>query len=100
MARGGGILPRFRGYVDAIEPVLSGWVAEIERPAAPVSFFVSIDRSHRISVIADRLRADAAACGLAGPKKLGFVRDVKHPPGRWAVAGEITMVWMPGVWDA
>jgi len=72
-----GILQGYRGHVDAIEPVLSGWVAEIERPTAPVSFFVSIDRSHRISVIADRLRADVVASGLAGPN-CGFSVDL--PP--------------------
>jgi GNAT superfamily N-acetyltransferase len=72
-----GILQGFRGHVDAVEPVLSGWVAEIERPTAPVLFFVRIDRSHRISVIADRRRADVAASGLAGPN-CGFSVDL--PP--------------------
>jgi ribosomal protein S18 acetylase RimI-like enzyme len=27
--------------------------------------------------------------------KLGFVRQAMHPPGPWAVAGEMTMVWTP-----
>jgi ribosomal protein S18 acetylase RimI-like enzyme len=57
---------------------LSGWVGEIARPTAPVSFFVSIDRSHRIAVIADRRREDVAAAGLAGPD-CGFSVDL--PPG-------------------
>jgi ribosomal protein S18 acetylase RimI-like enzyme len=29
-------------------------------------------------------------------KKLGFVREASHPPGGWAVPGEITMMWLPG----
>lgn len=66
-ARRDGILPGYRGHVDAVEPALSGWVAEIERPAAPVSFFLSIDRGTPTPVIADRPRADVAAAGLAGP---------------------------------
>jgi ribosomal protein S18 acetylase RimI-like enzyme len=28
-------------------------------------------------------------------EKLGFVRNASHPPGRWAVPGEMTMVWLP-----
>jgi ribosomal protein S18 acetylase RimI-like enzyme len=75
MARGDDILAGFRGHVDAIEPVLSGWVAEIERPTIPVSFFVSIDRSHRIPAIADRMRADVTAAGLAGPN-CGFAVEL------------------------
>ena len=66
MARGDGILAGFRGHVDAVEPVLSGWVAEIARPATPVAFILSIDRGQRIPVIADRKREDVAATGLAG----------------------------------
>ena len=27
--------------------------------------------------------------------KLGFVRDANHPPGPWAVPGQLTMVWLP-----
>ena len=67
MARRDGVLPGYRGHVDAIEPVLSGWVGEISRPAAPVEFIVSIDRDHLLSVVADRPRADVAEAGLAGP---------------------------------
>src|SRR6266853_1894689 len=69
MMHGGGaaILKGYRGHVDAIEPVLSGWVTEVARPAAPVGFTVSIDRGDRASVIADRPRSDVAAAGLAAP---------------------------------
>jgi ribosomal protein S18 acetylase RimI-like enzyme len=67
MPRRDGILPGYRGHVDAIEPVLSGWVAEIARPVAPVTFFLSIDRTSRIPVTADRSREDVAAAGLGAP---------------------------------
>lgn len=65
MTRRGGILAGYRGHIDAVEPVLSGWVAEIARPAVPVAFHLSIDRSRGTPVIADRIRADVAAAGLA-----------------------------------
>ncbi len=29
-------------------------------------------------------------------EKLGFTPKASHPPGRWAVAGEMTMVWLRG----
>jgi ribosomal-protein-alanine N-acetyltransferase len=75
MARRDGILAGYRGHVDVVEPVLSGWVAEVARPAAPVTFFVSIDRSHPIPVIAGRPREDVAAAGLAAPN-CGFSVDL------------------------
>ncbi len=28
-------------------------------------------------------------------RKLGFRPDASHPPGRWAIPGELTMVWWP-----
>jgi hypothetical protein len=28
-------------------------------------------------------------------EKLGFIGNPSHPPGRWAVSGEITMMWLP-----
>ena len=28
-------------------------------------------------------------------KKLGFVREENRPAGRWAVPGEVTMLWRP-----
>jgi ribosomal protein S18 acetylase RimI-like enzyme len=67
MARRNRILSGYRGHIDVVEPVLSGWVAQIARPSTPVRFLLSIDRSDPIAVIADRPRADVAAAGLAGP---------------------------------
>lgn len=78
MAERRGILPGYRGHVDAVEPVLSGWVSEIAHPAAPVAFVVSIDGGHRIPVLANRKREDVAAAGLAGPD-CGFA--VELPAG-------------------
>jgi ribosomal protein S18 acetylase RimI-like enzyme len=75
MTRHDGILDGFCGHVDAIEPVLSGWVSETSRPAAPVAFVMSIDRNHRIPVVADRPRADVAAAGLAAAD-CGFSVDL------------------------
>jgi ribosomal protein S18 acetylase RimI-like enzyme len=75
MARRSGILPGYRGHIDAIEPVLSGWVAEIARLAAPVTLFLSIDWSEPIAVVADRPRADVASTGLAGAN-CGFSVDL------------------------
>jgi GNAT superfamily N-acetyltransferase len=65
MAARGGTLLGYRGHVDAIEPVVSGWIAEIARPAAPVHCFLSLDRKHRTPFVADRPRPDVAAAGLA-----------------------------------
>jgi ribosomal protein S18 acetylase RimI-like enzyme len=67
MAMRDGILAGYRGHVDVVEPVLSGWVGEIARPSAPVRCLLSVDRKRRVPVVADRLRADVAAAGLAGP---------------------------------
>lgn len=69
------IVDGYRGHVDAIEPVLSGWLAEMARPAAPVSFSVSIDGIPLLSATADRPRADVAAAGMAGPN-CGFAVDL------------------------
>src|SRR5437879_436761 len=65
MARRDGILAGYRGHVDAVEPILSGWVADIAQPAASVAFILAIDCSQRIAVRADRPRPDVAAAGLA-----------------------------------
>src|SRR5436190_8414716 len=59
------ILFGYRGHVDAVEPVLSGWVTEIARPSAPVVFFFGVDGIHRFPIAADRPRNDVAAAGLA-----------------------------------
>jgi ribosomal protein S18 acetylase RimI-like enzyme len=75
MARGDDILNGYRGHVDAVEPVLSGWVTEIADPAASVAFIVSVDLSHRIPVIADRKREDVATAGLASPN-CGFAVEL------------------------
>lgn len=64
---GNGILPGYRGHVDAIEPVLSGWVVEVARPASPVACLVGIDGERRIPVKADGPRPDVAAAGLGSP---------------------------------
>jgi ribosomal protein S18 acetylase RimI-like enzyme len=72
-----GVLPGYRGHVDAIEPVLSGWLVEIARPAEPVSLLVSLDGAHRLAVIADRPRPDVFAAGLGG-SGCGF--SVELPP--------------------
>ena len=68
MNGGSGILPGYRGGIESIEPVLSGWVTEIERPEAPVALLAVIDSRHRIAAIADRSRRDIAAAGLARPR--------------------------------
>jgi ribosomal protein S18 acetylase RimI-like enzyme len=67
MTRRGGILVGYRGHVDAVEPVMSGWVSEIACPKRPVALLLSIDRGHQIPVVADRPRPDVAAAGLAAP---------------------------------
>lgn len=73
----------YRGHVDTIDPVLSGWIAKIAQ-AAPVHFSLQIDRSYRVSVIADQPRHDVAASGLAGPH-CGFSIDL---PTRFCDGGE------------
>jgi ribosomal protein S18 acetylase RimI-like enzyme len=75
MTQPGGILDGYRGHVDAVEPSLSGWVSEIASPNQPVTFFLNVDRSHHIPMIADRPRADVAAAGLGGPN-CGFSVDL------------------------
>jgi ribosomal protein S18 acetylase RimI-like enzyme len=75
LARRDAILPGYRGHLDAVDPVLSGWVSEIARQDAPVLFSLSIDRADPIPVIADRAREDVAAAGLAGPI-CGFAVDL------------------------
>jgi [ribosomal protein S18]-alanine N-acetyltransferase len=67
MSRRDGILSGYRGHVDAVDPVLAGWVSEVAQPARPVRFVVSIDREHRLPVTADRRRSDVAEAGLAAP---------------------------------
>ncbi len=65
MTRRDGILAGYRGHIDSVEPVLSGWAAELARPGAPVTFTVTMDGGHRSAVRADRPRPDVAAAGLA-----------------------------------
>jgi len=55
--------------------MLSGWVSEAASPDRPVKFYLSIDRSRPVRVIADRPRADVAAAGLGGPN-CGFSVDL------------------------
>ena len=59
------MLSGYRGHVDAIEPALTGWVGEIARPLEPVRFVVSMDGEPLTRVVADRVREDVAAAGLA-----------------------------------
>ena len=61
----GGVLAGYRGHVDAIEPVLSGWVSAIEHHGMPVGFALRLDRARSCTVVADRPRPDVAAAGLA-----------------------------------
>lgn len=61
------MLDGYCGHVDAIEPVLSGWVSETRRPSVPVGFLLCLDGGERVAVNADRERADVAAARLAGP---------------------------------
>src|SRR5437588_773333 len=67
MTRRDDILPGYRGHLDAVEPVLSGWVNEAAWPNRPVRFFLGIGPGHPTPVIADRPGADVAAAGLGGP---------------------------------
>jgi ribosomal protein S18 acetylase RimI-like enzyme len=73
------VLPGYRGHVDRVEPVLTGWVSKIARPAAPVSFAVTIDGRRCLAILADRPRPDVAAAGLAA-EKCGFAAAL--PPVR------------------
>jgi ribosomal protein S18 acetylase RimI-like enzyme len=77
-------LAGYRGHVDAIEPVLSGWVTDSIHPLDPVVFFVGIDEQRRFQVVADRLREDVAAAGLAAPR-CGFAFEL---PSRFRDGGE------------
>jgi ribosomal protein S18 acetylase RimI-like enzyme len=61
--------------VDAVDPVLNGWVTDIAHPSEPAVFFVGIDGQHRFPVVADRPRDDVAAAGLAGPR-CGFSFEI------------------------
>jgi hypothetical protein len=67
-----------------------GVAGEIERSTAPVSFFVSIDRSHRIPVIADRLRAVSIATDI-----IKIWRRVCPPPSRNADDKIAAFAWHP-----
>ena len=69
------MLPGYRGHIDAVEPTLSGWLAEIARPATPVALVLSIDGERRTAAIADRPRPDVAAAGLGGTN-CGFRIDL------------------------
>ena len=61
---------RFAGHIDRVEPALSGWVVDRQRPG-PVRLCVVIDRGLRFTLVADRPRPDVAAAG-AGPADCGF----------------------------
>src|SRR5688572_7872277 len=71
----GGTLPGYRGHVDAIEPVLTGWVVDAMQPAEPVAFSVAIDGESLVSISAGRPRPDVAAAGLGGPN-CGFAVEL------------------------
>jgi ribosomal protein S18 acetylase RimI-like enzyme len=58
---------RFAGYVEAVEPALTGWVLDRARPDEPVHFTVIVDQSVRLLVIADLPRPDVVAAGHGGP---------------------------------
>jgi ribosomal protein S18 acetylase RimI-like enzyme len=58
---------RFIGYVDNVEPALTGWVCDTQCPAEPVRLMVTIDQRRRFEVMADRPRPDVATAGMAGP---------------------------------
>src|SRR5262249_35761222 len=62
------ILAGYRGHIDSVEPVLSGWIAELARPKSPVAFVVAIDSTYRLAARADRPRPDVASAGLASPE--------------------------------
>lgn len=94
MARGDGTLTGYVGHVDAIEPVLAGWLAEAARPSAPVAFFVCIDGADRIAVVADRPRPDVAAAGLAAAG-CGFRLDLP-PAALDGIEHEIALVLPDG----
>ena len=61
---------RFVGYVETVEPALSGWILDRDRPG-PVKLSVVIDAALRFALIADRPRPDVVAAG-AGPLHCGF----------------------------
>jgi ribosomal protein S18 acetylase RimI-like enzyme len=58
---------RFAGYIEAVEPALTGWVLDRAGPNDPVHFTVIVDRGIHLSVVADLLRPDVAAAGHGGP---------------------------------
>jgi GNAT superfamily N-acetyltransferase len=141
--RRGGILAGYRGYLDTVEPALSGWVSEIASPHRPVTFLLSMRRDSTRSgrPITAFCSTHAAAIGVVGLtvletyrrkglgealmrallraategrvrevwlsvrpdnppalrlyEKLDFIRNPSHPAGRWAIPGEMTMVWLP-----
>lgn len=65
------ILDGYRGHVDEVGPVIAGWLSEIARPNFPVRFMLAVDEDWRAPVVADRIRPDVAAAGLA-PAACGF----------------------------
>jgi ribosomal protein S18 acetylase RimI-like enzyme len=75
MPRRDGILAGYRGHVDAIWPVLSGWVAEIAAPDRPVRFSLIIEGHKQFTIVADRPRPDVAAAGVAAAN-CGFAREL------------------------
>jgi len=58
---------RFAGQVETVEPTLVGWVVDRQRTGSPVRFTVTVDRTWRFAVVADRPRPDVAAGGFGGP---------------------------------
>ena len=62
---------RYIGHVEAIEPVLTGWVIDRNCPERGVSITALIDGAVRFVVIADQPRPDVAAAGH-GALNCGF----------------------------
>ena len=74
----GGTLAGYRGHIDAVEPLLAGWIVDMAHPTEPVAFSVAIDDEWLISARADRPRPDVAAAGI-GAADCGFA--VELPSG-------------------
>jgi ribosomal protein S18 acetylase RimI-like enzyme len=71
----GGTLPGYRGHIDAVEPLLAGWLVDAARPDEPVAFAVAVDGARVILADADRPRPDVFAAGLGGPN-CGFAVEL------------------------
>jgi ribosomal protein S18 acetylase RimI-like enzyme len=77
-SRRSGPLPGYRGHIDAVEPVLSGWVVETGRSHSPVELLLDLDGHIEARCIADRRRPDIADAGLGGPD-CGFAIPIPGP---------------------